>query len=276
MIQDITPHEFHNEYQNILPEPDDPALFFVDGKALVADETDGSAGRALLPRVSDFPGASFRYLFTVDESRFFLVDGNEEPPRGFRPEPIRVFRKTGPKELAFAITVGFHLNNWYQAHKYCGACGSPTEHSDRERALVCPECGNTVYPTISPAVIVGVIHDGKILMTKYAGRSFKNYALIAGFNEIGESIEQTVHREVMEEVGLPVKNLRYYKSQPWPFSSSLLMGFFCELDGDSDQITLDQNELSEAGWFGPEDVPDDIEHAALTAEMMTVFKNGLL
>ena len=277
MIQDITPHEFHNEYQNITPAPEDAALLFLDGKVLVKDETDEKDDPAAsigLPRVSDLPGASFRYLFTVDENNFFLAERYEGSLPGFHPEQIRIFRKTGPKEVAFAITVGFHLSNWYRAHRFCGACGSPMEHSCRERALTCPKCGNTVYPTISPAVIVGVIHDGKILMTKYAGRPYRNYALIAGFNEIGESIEQTVHREVMEEVGLPVKNLRYYKSQPWPFSSSLLMGFFCELDGDSDQITLDPNELSEAGWFGPEDVPEDVEHASLTAEMMTVFKRG--
>ena len=96
-------------------------------------------------------------------------------------------------------------------------------------------------------------------MTKYAGRSFKNYALIAGYNEIGETIEQTVRREVMEEVGLPVKNLRYYKSQPWTFSGSLLMGFFCELDGDAEDITLDRDELAEGGWYTPEEVPDDAE-----------------
>ena len=109
-------------------------------------------------------------------------------------------------------------------------------------------------------------------MSRYAGREYKNYALIAGFNETGESIEQTVRREVMEEVGLKVKNLQYYKSQPWPFSDTLLMGFFCELDGDDESIRLEEDELSEAAFYAPEDVPDDNEHASLTAEMMMVFK----
>lgn len=97
--------------------------------------------------------------------------------------------------------------------------------------MVCPQCKNTVYPKICPAVIAAV-HDGdRLLLTRYRGRPFKKYALIAGFNEIGESIEDTVHREVMEEAGLRVKNLRFYKSQPWVFTDTLLMGFVCELDG---------------------------------------------
>lgn len=108
-------------------------------------------------------------------------------------------------------------------------------------------------------------------MSKYAGRPYTNYALIAGFNEIGESAEQTVAREVMEEVGLKVKNIRYYKSQPWAFSGSLLLGFFCDLDG-SDRITLDRNELAEAGWFKRDEIALTDDHLSLTREMIMQFK----
>ena len=110
------------------------------------------------------------------------------------------------------------------------------------------------YPKICPAVIVAVLDGERILLTKYAGRSYTRYALIAGFAEIGETIEQTVHREVMEEVGLRVKNLRFYKSQPWSFSDTLLMGFYCDLDGE-DRITLDQDELAVAEWFNRGQIP---------------------
>ena len=130
-----------------------------------------------------------------------------------------------------------------------------------------------VYPKISPAVIVGVIHNDKILMSKYAGRAYTRYALIAGFTEIGENAEQTVAREVMEEVGLKVKNIRYYKSQPWAFSDSLLMGFFAELDGD-DTITLDTNELAEAGWFSRDEIDLEDDHLSLTREMIMLFKRN--
>ena len=110
-------------------------------------------------------------------------------------------------------------------------------------------------------------------MSKYTGRIYKNYALLAGFNEIGESIEETVSREVMEEVGLKVKNIRYYKSQPWSFSDTLLMGFFCDLDGE-EEINLDREELAMAEWFDREKMPVEREDLSLTNDMMMAFKEG--
>ena len=129
------------------------------------------------------------------------------------------------------------------------------------------------FPKICPAVIIGVTDGSRILMSKYAGRAYKKYALLAGFTEIGETLEETVAREVMEEVGLKVKNIRYYKSQPWSFSDTLLMGFYCELDGDG-TITLDREELALAEWFEREDIPDHMSMESLTNEMIMKFKNG--
>ena len=110
-------------------------------------------------------------------------------------------------------------------------------------------------------------------MSKYAGREYKKYALLAGFNETGESIEETVRREVMEEVGLKVKNLRYYKSQPWSFSGSLLAGFYCDVDGDP-SITLDREELSVAEWFDRDSLPETPNFISLTGEMIECFRQG--
>ena len=143
----------------------------------------------------------------------------------------------------------------------------------KERMLYCENCHNMEFPKICPAVIIGVTNGDKILMSKYAGRAYKKYALLAGFTEIGETVEQTVAREVMEEVGLKVKNIRYYKSQPWAFSDTLLMGFYCDLDGD-DTIILDQNELALAEWFSREDIPEVTSMESLTNEMIIRFKNG--
>ena len=110
---------------------------------------------------------------------------------------------------------------------------------------------------------------------KYAGRdNITYYALIAGFTEIGESIEETIRREVMEEVGLKVKNIRYYKSQPWSFSETVLMGFFVDLEGDDETITLDTEELATAEWFTREDAPPQPLNISLTSEMIWQFKNG--
>lgn len=135
-------------------------------------------------------------------------------------------------------------------------------------------CGNTVYPKICPGVIVAVTDGDRLLLTKYANRPGSvNYALVAGFTEIGETLEETVQREVMEEVGLKVKNIRYYKSQPWSFSSTLLCGFFCDVDGDI-SITLDTNELALAEWFARENIPVEDDGISLTGEMIRVFKHG--
>ena len=138
-------------------------------------------------------------------------------------------------------------------------------------AYACLYKSDTETVDLIPAVIVGVTHGDKILMTKYAGREYKRYALIAGFTEIGETAEETVKREVMEEVGLTVKNIRYYKSQPWGFDSNLLLGYFCEL-AEEGEIRLDEEELSVAEWVDYHDIPEDKEKLSLTHEMMTYFK----
>ena len=130
-----------------------------------------------------------------------------------------------------------------------------------------------VYPRINPAVIVGVTDGDRLLLTKYRGRAYKKYALVAGFTEIGESFEQTVAREVMEETGLKVKNIRYYKSQPWGFADNILAGYFCEVDGDP-TIRMDQEELSVAEWFQRDAIPVEPEDLSLTNEMIIHFKQG--
>ena len=139
--------------------------------------------------------------------------------------------------------------------------------------LKCPHCGNEIYPKIAPAVIVGVKDGNRLLLTRYAGRAYKRYALVAGFNEIGETPEETVQREVMEEVGLKVRNIRYYKSQPWGVDSDLLLGYFCDLDG-SDQIRLDHDELETGEWFEREEIPVEDDGISLTRAMIRAFKEG--
>ena len=139
--------------------------------------------------------------------------------------------------------------------------------------MICPACGNGEYPVLSPAVIVGVTNGDKLILSKYEGRTHTRYAMIAGFAEIGETIEETVHREVMEEIGVKVKNLRYYKSQPWSFSGTLLFGFFCDVDGD-DTLTVDHEELSVAQWFDRDKIIGQDTDSSLTNEMMMVFAAG--
>ena len=139
--------------------------------------------------------------------------------------------------------------------------------------MYCGNCHTMMYPQICPAVIVAVRNGDKLLVSTYAGREYKKTALLAGFAEIGETIEQTVHREVMEEVGIHVKNLQFYKSQPWCFTDTLLFGFFCDLDGD-DTLYVNHQELATAQWMDRKALPDDPEKASLTMEMITLFKQG--
>lgn len=274
MIQDIGPKKYYNEYHDKAPDEKGRILVYRGSEVLISHKEDG---QIFFPALSDFSGCemNYTYLFAINEEEFYLGEPVEWTiPETYHFEHVRQFRLARPRELAFAGITGHQLYEWYQRHIYCGACGVRMHRDHKERMVKCPSCGNMVYPVISPAVIIAVTHNGRLLMSKYAGREYKKYALIAGFNEIGETIEETVHREVMEEVGLKVKNLKYYKSQPWPFTGTLLMGFFCELDGEDDRITLEEEELAEAGWYSPEEVPEDEERIALTREMMTRFKKG--
>ena len=154
-----------------------------------------------------------------------------------------------------------------------GYCGTKTEKSATERALICSKCKNIEYPKISPAVIVAIRNGNKLLLTKNAKGTYKYYALVAGFVEVGETLEEAVAREVKEEVGLKVKNIRPYKSQPWSFSDTMMLAFIADLDGD-DKITLQEEELSEARWFEREDVPVLPFHISVGHEMIQKFRDG--
>ena len=207
------------------------------------------------------------------DGRGYLLWEGQPPaaPAGYDYRPTRPLRDLRPDETLFALGAGESLWRWYEANRFCGHCGAPMAHGTSERSQVCPRCGQTVYPKICPAIIAAVYDGDRLLLTRYRGRPFTRYALVAGFNEIGESIEDTVRREVMEEVGLRVKNLRFYKSQPWVFTDSLLMGFFAQLDGP-DAITLQEDELSEAAWFDRRNIPTDHSGISLTGEMIEYFR----
>ena len=261
---------YDNSFRFDAPEARDRALVF-QGDAVLASLQDG---KLALPQIGDLglrAELSFRYAFSLGAERYYLADAEAVPPE--RLIPSREYRNLGPKEQVFACAVGESLHRWYASTRFCGRCGAKLQDSPTERARVCPDCALTLYPKICPAVIVAVTDGDRLLLTKYQGRAFKRYALVAGFNEIGESIEDTVRREVREETGLRVKNLRFYKSQPWVFTDSLLMGFYCDLDG-SDRITLQTDELSEGGWFRRAELPADHSGISLTGEMIERFRDG--
>ena len=160
------------------------------------------------------------------------------------------------EEKGFFQLVGraSQLVNWDLNHRYCGWCGTGTKRKEHALVRVCPQCKVGTYPRISPCVIMLVHRGDSILLSQRTGHSSSYYTVQAGFIEAGESAEQAVVREVMEETGLSLANLRYFDSQPWPFPDQLMLGYFAEnLDG---QLCPDPSELTNAGWFDYRDLPE--------------------
>lgn len=291
MIQDIYPHRLYNQYDVKAQVSDcDTVLNIYNGKILVHSEK-FEQNILQFPKKKDFTLSDsensagtatemqpkYTYLFAVDSERYFLLPGQLDAdmlPDGYDYVEERSMRKEGigPDENMFAAVTGKHLSDWYRDTQYCGRCGHKMVHSLKERAMTCEECKYTAYPRIMPAVIVGVKNGDSLLLTKYR-TGFGHNALIAGFTEIGETAEETVAREVMEEAGIKVKNIRYYKSQPWGTANDLLLGYYCDLDGDP-TITMDSGELKYAEWVKREDIVLQPGSFSMTNEMMKRFKEG--
>ena len=273
MIQDIAPAKMDISYKNRTPSGDAVIMVFRQGKMLAAYRED----EICFPKLGDVNPEALKdalYLFTIDATEYFLLNDGPEEVQGFEYQSVRDLRKlkTENHTALFAAFTAYHLSVWYDANRFCGHCGSRLTPDTVERAMVCPDCGNKVYPRINPAVIIGIRNKDRILITRYR-TGYAHNALVAGFAEIGETLEDTVRREVMEEVGVKVKNITYYKSQPWGMAQDLLVGFFCDLDGD-ETIRMDEGELKYAEWVTREDLelqPNDI---SLTNEMMKVFKDN--
>lgn len=273
MIQDIAPHKYHVEYENCQPVNDDILLVFKGNNVLVREEN----GRTWFPAVGELKTTgSMEFLFKMDDTNLFMTETDEEF-EGWHFVGPEYFRTAYPMWKAFAGITAIQIHRWHSENKFCSRCGHSMIKGTKERSLICESCGKTVYPSISPCVIVALTDGDRILLTKYNQNHSKytRYALIAGYTEIGETFEDTVRREVMEEVGLKVKNIKYYKNQPWSFTDTLLMGFFAEVDGSCD-IIKDDEELSEAVWFERENIPESKSEISLTNEMIEVFRLGRL
>jgi NAD+ diphosphatase len=143
--------------------------------------------------------------------------------------------------------------HWHRNHRFCGRCGSPTQDHPEDRAKICPSCGLINHPRVSPAIIVAVVKDRQLLLAHSTRFQAKFYSVLAGFVEPGETLEDCVHREVFEEVGVRVRNIRYFGSQPWPFPDSLMVAFTAEYAGG--EIRVDSVEIADAGWFSAGGLP---------------------
>jgi NAD+ diphosphatase len=165
----------------------------------------------------------------------------------------------------------FQLAEWARTHRFCGACGSATVLAAGERCFKCIHCGHLAYPRISPAMMVLIRKGDAVLLALHANSPSGRFTPLAGFLESGESVEEAVHREVFEEVGLRVHNLRYFSSQSWPFPHSLMLAFTADyLDGD---IRIDPVEIAEARWFGPGDTwPARVPHVSISSMLVDAHR----
>ena len=277
MIQDIHPHRFSNQYLANKAIGETDYIFHYQGNTLLLK---ANGEELAIPQKKDFPEISGEmesvFLFSLNEVSCFLVwDDLKADESRFEYKDISFFRTTNQKEIAWISVVGLHLRNWYLQNKFCGKCGSKTQHKNDERAIVCPSCNTVVYPKISPAIIVAIISDDKILLAHNANFVGNWYSLIAGFVDVGETLEETLVREVKEEVGLDVWNIRYYKSQPWALSGSMMIGFIAEADANQ-PICIDGKEITDASWFSRGNLPSHPSTISIAGEMIEKFEKGEL
>ncbi len=191
-----------------------------------------------------------------------------EAPAGFFFSKMRpLWGFVSLEQLALAGRA-FQIIDWARTHQFCGACGSKMALLEGERCYRCTQCKFMAYPRISPAMMVLVRKGDSILLARHAAAVGNRFTALAGFAEAGESIEDTIHREVMEEVGLKVKDLRYFGSQAWPFPHSLMLAFTAEYE--SGEIRVDTKEIAEAKWYGPGDVlPEYLRGVSISGELIT-------
>ncbi|MFT3985562.1 MAG: NAD(+) diphosphatase [Lachnospiraceae bacterium] len=302
MVHEIYPQKFDPAFFETHAKISHYALAYADDHIFVKLEK----GHVMLPKFSDmqelYPDDYEKlleqayYLFSIDGHPYFLANPPQEKTKQFsvyealpdqssrlssHAEPqffffnIFKFRELNPLPMVFAGATGLQIARWKASRSYCGRCGAKTISSKKERAIVCPVCGQLEYPKIAPAIIVAVKNGDKLLLVRNNYGPYQNLGLVAGFVEIGESFEDTIHREVMEEVGLKVTNIKYYKSQPWAFSDTEMIGFTADLCGD-DAIILQESELSEGDWYSREEIPEIPYRLSVGSEMIRLFKTGLL
>lgn len=223
----------------------------------VADAEGRAAGFPVAPPVEGAePGAPPHYLGALDDVHCFAfeVDRELEPPAGHAVTDLRSLWSAVPEELWAVAGKAVQIVDWDRTHRFCGRCGTPTERAEEDRSRRCPACGLSAYPRLAPAVITVVERgDDEILLAHGTRFPAPFYSALAGFVEPGESLESAVAREIREEVGIEVDDIRYFGSQPWPFPHSLMIGFHARYAGG--EIAIDPVEIADAKFFRKDDLP---------------------
>ncbi len=300
MIQELENNAvFSNEYLNVAPKKGDfAAVFEKNGRQLMMSVD--AEGVMTLPDASLFSdfwfapddpdadrkaeekGGRLVYLFSISGTVFytFLYMGQDSPDFSFTGMeflPFSFESRPAPKNIYFAAETAFQISSWYNGSRFCGRCGGKMSVHPKMRCVRCASCGNMDFPRVMPAVTIAVIHEDRLLVIRYNPREEDGYAgasLIAGFVEVGETIEDAVRREVMEESGLRAAKIRYYKSQPWGFGSNLMIGVVCDIEGSDEIEVHDTNEVAKAAWLTRDEIQSQDNGVSLTFEMIAGFKEG--
>lgn len=196
-----------------------------------------------------------QYLGLIDGKDGYVASLSENVVlEGYLLKGLRILFGNIEDDWYWLANRAYHLNNWKKKNRYCGRCGGKMDESADEVAMNCSKCGNIVYPRISPAVIIAITKGEQILLAHAAKFTGSMYSVIAGFVEPGETLEECVRREIMEEVGLQVKDVRYFASQPWPYPDSLMIAFTAEYE--SGGIRIDEKEITDAHWYSRDNLPE--------------------
>ena len=247
-----------------------PAYWFIfkNDKLLINPKKDIKIPFIEDPKVLNISLIRKHYFGTLDGHPCICAEVSPKTDviKGMIFEDLRALYDVLDEDIYLLAGRAIQIINWDKNHRYCGKCGTLTEIVEDEMARICPECGFINYTRISPAVIIAIIKNGKILMAKHSYGLKNRYALVAGFIEAGETLEEGVKREIMEEVGLNVKNIKYFGSQPWPFPNSLMIGFTAEYDNG--EINVDGKEIVDAKWFDVNEVTPMPSKISISSELI--------
>ena len=254
------------------PDPQTVSFVFYQGRLLVREDGLALPDAALLAQLG-VPETNLQPLGLLGERYCQAGWLEQEPalPPGYGWRGLRSLFGEMDEQLLGLAARAAQVSEWARTHRFCGACGSGTVLAAGERCFKCVNCGHMAYPRISPAMMVLIRKGDAVLLAMHVASPTKRFVPLAGFLEAGESVEEAVHREVYEEVGLRVTNLRYFGSQSWPFPHSLMLAFTADyVDGE---IRVDASEIAEARWFGPDDEwPERVPHVSISSVLVDAHR----
>jgi NAD+ diphosphatase len=253
------------------PKTDKDIYFiFYNNELLVKSEDN----KTLIPTIMDLETLAIKnihYLGSINDENCFCGELNKDDiiPKSLYFSNLKALTHKLSEDMFWIGGRAIQIVNFYIDHKYCGKCGTLTLLEENERALICPKCNLVNYPRISPAIIVAVVKEGKLLLAHNNGFPKNLYSVVSGFVDVGETFEDCVVREVREETGITVKNIKYFGNQPWPFPSSLMIGFTAEYE--CGEIEVDGKEIGHANWYAANEMPLTPDSISIAKKLINWF-----